>query len=80
MVRAKQDLEKEKQENTSLKKKLTEVKNPQFIEEEARNKLFLAKPGEQIVLLPTEKKTLGSQSAKKQDSRPNWQKWWDIFF
>lgn len=80
LVKAKQDLDKEKQENVALKKKLTEVKEPQFVEEEARNKLFLAKPGEQIVILPSEKKILSSQSAKKQDTRPNWQKWWELFF
>ncbi|HEX8931837.1 MAG TPA: septum formation initiator family protein [Patescibacteria group bacterium] len=80
VVKARQDLEKEKKENGALKSKLSEVKNPQFVEEEARDKLFLAKPGETIVFLPAASKDLASQNVKKQDSRPNWRKWWDVFF
>ena len=81
LVRAQQDLEHERKENQELKKKLTEVKKPGFVEEEARNKLFLAKPGEGIVILPTD--VLASTSVEKKetvDTRPNWQKWLDVFF
>lgn len=77
--KAKIELEKEKKENQTLKQKLTVVRKPQFVEEEARNKLFLAKPGEGILVLPT---THASPSAAPtpQDIRPNWKKWWDKFF
>lgn len=81
VVRAKQDLEKEKKENKELKRKLAEVKKPGFVEEEARNKLFLAKPGEGIVIIPTDVLSTSSSKTKKiTDSRPNWQKWWELFF
>ena len=81
LVRAKQDLENEKKENHELKSKLAQVKKPGFVEEEARNKLFLAKPGEGIVIIPTEVlSSTSSQTKKVRDTRPNWQKWWDIFF
>lgn len=81
LVRAKQDLESEKKENQELKKKLTEVKRPGFVEEEARNKLFLAKPGEGIVMIPTNVLSTESSNRKKTvDTRPNWQKWWELFF
>jgi len=43
------ELEKE---NKELKKKLSEVESPEFIEEEARNKLGLGKNGEVIVIIP----------------------------
>src|SRR3989344_5436267 len=49
---AKTKLAEERAENTKLKAKLKEVNSPEFIEEEARNKLFLVKPGESPVILP----------------------------
>ena len=80
-MRAKEDIQKQETENKEFKKKLEMVKKPQFFEEEARNKLFLAKPGEGIIVLP-EDVLNSSMSGKKesQDNRQNWQKWWDMFF
>ena len=81
LVRAKKDLENEKKENQELKQQLAEVKKPGFVEEEARNKLFLAKPGEGIVIIPTDVLSSGSVEKKQAaDTRPNWQKWWDALF
>lgn len=39
-----------KTENEKLKKTLEKVKNPRFMEEEARNKLNMSKPGETVVI------------------------------
>lgn len=67
--------------NRQLKKKLSEVQSPQFIEEQARNKLGLGKAGETIVIIPEEKlkQVLGtSQSAEVR--LPNWLGWWKVFF
>src|SRR6266498_5228304 len=75
IVKAQQDLEKAKQENQDLRKELARTNKPEFIETEARNKLFLTKPGEGIIVIPT-----GSLSASPSspspplDNRPNWQK------
>lgn len=81
IVRAKQDLEKEKKDNEELKKKVADVKKPGFVDEEARNKLFLAKPGEGIIVMPTDVLASTSTKAKKvEDTRPNWLKWWELFF
>ncbi len=81
VVKTKLELEKEKKDNEALKKKLTQVQNPQFIEEEARNKLFLAKPGERVIVIPKEQlQATPSSPAKPIDTRPNWKKWWDVFF
>src|SRR3989344_7628924 len=53
--RAKQTLDTEKKKNIELKSRLKTVTAPQFVEEEARNKLFLVKHGEGIVVVaPTE--------------------------
>ena len=45
-------VEEEKRKNMKLKNKLSLVEDQNFVEEEARNKLFLVKPGEQVVVLP----------------------------
>ena len=77
VVSAKSDLEKEKQENQRLKSELSRVKSDEFIEAEARNKLFLVKPGESGVIIPS------SLTAKKPPAPapepPNWQKWLNLF-
>ena len=81
VVDAQLEVERERQKNQELKNKLQRIQNPQFIEEEARNKLFLVKPGEQIVVL-SEKDLKATVSAKPriQDNRSNWKKWADLFF
>lgn len=81
MVKAKKDLEDRKKENEELKKRLAVVQSEQFIEEEARNKLFMVKPGESRVIIPDELlKASESAKNKKEDQKPNWQKWWELFF
>lgn len=76
---AQKQLEAEKKENQNLKNQLSRAQRGQFIEEEARNKLLLVKPGEHNVFVP--KDLNASDSAQiKIDNRPNWQKWWDLFF
>lgn len=74
-------LEVEKKKNANLKKQLALVNKPQFIEEEARDKLFLSKPGEGVVVIPSNLlKPTPSAASKSQDTRQNWEKWWDLFF
>lgn len=78
---ARQEVEEKKRENEVLKKKIKTVERPQFIEEEARNKLFLSKPGEGVIVLSQKdlEATLSAEP-KPRDSRPNWKKWLDLFF
>jgi cell division protein FtsB len=81
MTQAQSELEKEKKENQMLKKKLSESKQKQFIEEEARNKLFLAKPGEDMLVIPSQYMHASSSASRKiVDTRPNWKRWLDVFF
>ena len=79
VVKAKSELEKEKKENKDLKKKLTIVNKPQFVEEEARNKLFLAKPGEGVIVIPANDASISGKPHRKVPS-PNWKQWWEAFF
>ena len=80
IVRAKQDLDREKEENQKIKSQLSLVGNEQFIEEEARNKLFLVKPGEQEVIIPQELQDADKLAKQNRDNAPNWKKWWNLFF
>jgi len=74
------ELVKEKNEYEKLKDQLEKVKRVDFIEEEARNKLFMVQPGEQLVLVPQEV----LQASQKVDDQekpdlPYWQQWLSIF-
>jgi cell division protein DivIC len=66
-----------KQENKFLQEQYKYVKTNDFIEETARRKLGMVKAGEHIIIAP-----LASESAKEEitDTRPNWEKWWKLFF
>lgn len=78
--KARIELQHERKENDELKKRLEAVKNPGFVEEEARNKLFMARPGEGIVIIPKNAYPVTDVPKPKKDSRTNWEKWWNLFF
>ena len=68
--------------NRQLKKKLSEIKSPLFIEEQARNKLNLGKKGETVVIIPEEKikQVLGATPSAQVARLPNWLGWLKVFF
>ena len=77
-LKLKQQLAEEEKKNQYLKERLFYVRTNQFVEEEAREKLGMGKPGEFIVIAPT---TAPLNSKKVVfDDRPNWKKWWELFF
>jgi cell division protein FtsB len=78
LTQAQQELKQKKEENAMLKRKLAQAQSPAFVEEEARNKLFLVKPGEQEVIVAniTPVPTGTPQSPKKS----HWQEWLSLFF
>lgn len=80
--RARRTLSTEKKKNDELKRQLKEVAKPQFIEKEARDKLFLVKPGEGIVVIEPTVYIQASTSSEvlPMDRRPNWKKWREMFF
>lgn len=71
----------QQQENSSLKKQLTIVNSKQFVEEEARDKLFLVKPGEGVIVMPQSVlQASASAQAIASIPTPNWDAWWQLFF
>lgn len=68
LIEAKQELTALQQQKSDLEKEAAYRKSPQFIEEEARNKLNMVKPGEEIYLRP---KILGDDLLGVQDQRDN---------
>lgn len=80
LISYQKQLENQKNQNQKLKQQLTAAKEPTFLEEQARNNLFLVKPGEQDVIIPKEL-LVGTSSTKPiEDNRANWQKWFSLFF
>ena len=75
---AQKELSLQKQENQRLKSALSYSQTQEFIEKEARDKLFMVKEGEQKVLIPQELGNSRYQSNENND--PNWKKWWNLFF
>lgn len=76
ITQAQKELDFQKQENQRLKAALSYSQTQEFIEKQARDKLFMVKQGEQKVLIPQE----DHQQEVRGDNIPNWQKWWNLFF
>lgn len=77
ITQAQKELSFQKQENQRLKSALSYAQTQEFIEKEARDKLFMTKAGEQKVLIPQESK---NPDEIIKDSDPNWKKWLKLFF
>ncbi len=71
-------------DNTKIQDELAQAQNPNFIEQEVRDKLGLGKAGEAIVVLPDAEilRKLAPQMPKEDDTLPdpNWKKWEKLFF
>jgi len=67
-------LEKEKK---LLESQLQYVQSDDFVENEARNKLFMVKPGEQTVIIAPE--LLTHESSQTPPSLPIWKQWLRLF-
>lgn len=78
VLQIQKELDFQKQENQRLKSALSYSQTQEFIEKEARDKLFMVKKGEQKVLIPQESDN--SQDFLQKDNDPNWKKWWNLFF
>lgn len=75
---AKKELSIEKRKYVELGDEMKEVGKASFLEEEARNKLFLVKPGEEVVIVPRE---VGEviKSTRKMRVKAVWQQWFVYF-
>lgn len=74
---AEKELGFQKQENQRLKSQVSYSKTQEFIEKEARDKLFMVKKGEQRVLISKGGEELSEQ---EKTNIPNWKQWLDLFF
>lgn len=80
LTNAQKQLLEEKKENITLKHQLSVVNSPQFLEQEARNKLLLVKKGESEVIIDPHLLSASESAAKKEAQKPFWQQWIDLFF
>lgn len=79
LASAQRQLDLEELKNAKLKADLSYVQSQQFVDEEAHNKLFLAKPGEQQVFISPDLINAGKGTERKENI-PNWQQWLNLFF
>lgn len=68
--------------NRDLKKKLTQQQTIDYLEEQARDKLNVSRPGEtSIIITPSEiDQLIKSQTLPELPKPPHWQGWWKLFF
>lgn len=69
----------EKEEKGLVEKK-EYYQSDEFVEQEARNKLNMARPGETVVVLPPKKEESKENLENVVTQLPNWGKWWKLFF
>lgn len=70
-------------ENKRLQTEFEYAQSPEFIEQEARNRLGLGKEGEAIVLMPNgqqEGRDNKQETENIKENVPNWKRWWRMFF
>ena len=79
LTSAQTELDLQKLKNAKLKGELSFVQSQQFIDETARNKLFLVKPGEQQIMISNDLINTNKEEEKIKNI-PNWQKWLNLFF
>lgn len=77
---AAQKVEELQKEKESLTQKRDFYQSESFIEEEARNKLNMAKEGETLVILPPNlEEILGKKETLPAVSLPFWRQWLNLF-
>ena len=77
---AAQKVEELQKEGESLTQKKEYYQSESFIEEEARNKLNMAKVGETVVILPPNlKEVIGKKENQPTKPLPNWHQWLNLF-
>jgi cell division protein FtsB len=83
--KAKSELFEKKAENAKLLEKKEKLESGDFLEEQARNKLFMAKKNEVVLILPTsatgdgEKEEIDKEFLDE-DEKEVWEKWLALFW
>jgi len=80
---AKGKVEELEQEQARLKESLKEVESVEFVEQQIRDELMLAKPGETVMVVPKGTEDEGGEFPPSpeatEDTVANWQKWARLF-
>ena len=80
MKLAEKKVEELQKEGESLAQKKDYYQSEFFVEEEARDKLNMAREGETVVILPPNlKEVLGLKDNQPAKSLPNWRQWLNLF-
>ena len=81
LIKAQNQLQIAQNKNKKLKVESKLVQDQSFIEEEARNKLFMVKPGESTIIIPKGLIVSGDSGAVHTSiQKPYWQQWIGTFF
>jgi cell division protein FtsL len=80
VTQLKQEVDLLKQNNQELKAEIIYYGTPEYQEMEARAKLGLQKPGEQVVLVPNDKSKPQTPATKTVKKQTNVRAWWEFFF
>ncbi len=78
LMQTKQQLVREQQEHQKLEKGLQQVSSPLYVEEQARNNLFMGKPGDVMVIMSSASSSAQTKPSEK--AKPIWLQWWNLFF
>lgn len=76
-----QELRREQVLNDNLKQQFSQVIKQDYIEKEARNKLFMVQPGEEVVFLPQDNKEQKKDTTqpRRKNKKSPMEEWLDIF-
>lgn len=77
MDELRKDLSLKKQEQAYLSQKLYVAKSQGFVEDQARTKLGLVRPGEKVVI---DERIESKKQVVIPATLPVWTKWWKLFF
>lgn len=82
LIIANNQLQREEADNAKLKQQLAKVKGKDFIEEQARDRLFMVRPSESEIIIPASALHLlpSTKSISQTYQKPNWQRWLGLFF
>jgi cell division protein FtsB len=70
------------EEREGIRRQLERQQTESFVEQQIRDKLHLAKPGEVVVVLPEGSVPLKTHSYDEgiEEENPNWKKWLELFW
>lgn len=75
-----QELVQLDQETRRLEGVLEYLKTDAYVEREAKKRLGLQLPGEQVVLITEDRQDVSIGAKHAVASQSNWEKWWSLFF